>query len=112
MSEPSTELETVNVRHADGAATIELNRPQALNAWNAQFGADLLAALQAATDDEAVRAIVITGAGRAFSSGADLKDFNVDTTPRGDRTSTRRSQSATTPSCARCARCPSRCSPR
>ena len=83
MSELSTELETVNVRHADGAATIELNRPQALNAWNAQFGADLLAALGAATDDEAVRAIVITGAGRAFSSGADLKDFNVDTTPEG-----------------------------
>ena len=46
MSEPSTQLQTVNVHRADGAATIELNRPQALNAWNAQFGADLLAALR------------------------------------------------------------------
>jgi 2-(1,2-epoxy-1,2-dihydrophenyl)acetyl-CoA isomerase len=83
MSEPTTELETVNLRLVDGAATIELNRPQALNAWNAQLGADLLAALRQAADDDAVRAIVLTGAGRAFSSGADLKDFNVDTTPEG-----------------------------
>src|ERR1700719_3052397 len=70
----STELESVNVRVADGAATIELNRPQALNAWNAQLGADLLSALRAAEDDS-VRSVLITGAGRAFSSGADLKDL-------------------------------------
>jgi 2-(1,2-epoxy-1,2-dihydrophenyl)acetyl-CoA isomerase len=78
-----TELETVGLRLQDGVATIELNRPQALNAWNAQLGADLLAALRATVDDADVRAVVITGAGRAFSSGADLKDFNVDTTPDG-----------------------------
>ena len=71
-----SQLETVNVSVLDGAATIELNRPQALNAWNHQFGADLLSALQAVASDEAVRAIVITGAGRAFSSGADLKDVS------------------------------------
>ena len=70
------QLETVNVRVADGAATIELNRPQALNAWNAQFGADLLAALRRAAEDDAVRAVLITGAGRGFSSGADLKDIS------------------------------------
>ena len=46
MSEPNTQLETVNVHLADGVATVELNRPEALNAWNAQFGADLLAALR------------------------------------------------------------------
>jgi 2-(1,2-epoxy-1,2-dihydrophenyl)acetyl-CoA isomerase len=77
------ELDTVTVGLVDGAATIALNRPQALNAWNAQLGADLIAALSAAAADDAVRAIVVTGAGRAFSSGADLKDFNVDTTPDG-----------------------------
>jgi hypothetical protein len=44
MSEQSIQLETVNVRVADGGATIELNRPHALNAWNGQFGDDLLAA--------------------------------------------------------------------
>jgi len=81
---PGIELETVNVRHAGGAATIELNRPQALNAWNAQLGADLGAALQSAASDPEVRAVVITGAGRAFSSGADLKDISGgDTTAEG-----------------------------
>ena len=77
------QLETVNVSVADGAARVELNRPEALNAWNAQFGEDLLAALRGVSEDEAVRAVVLTGAGRAFSSGADLKDISTDTTPDG-----------------------------
>jgi 2-(1,2-epoxy-1,2-dihydrophenyl)acetyl-CoA isomerase len=76
-------LQTVNVSVADGTASVELNRPEALNAWNAQFGEDLLAALRGVTEDEAVRAVVLTGAGRAFSSGADLKDISTDTTPDG-----------------------------
>ncbi len=76
MSQPTTTLETVNVSILDGASTIELNRPQALNAWNHQFGHDLLTALQAVAADDAVRAVLITGAGRAFSSGADLKDVS------------------------------------
>jgi 2-(1,2-epoxy-1,2-dihydrophenyl)acetyl-CoA isomerase len=84
MSESNIQLETVNMRVADGAALIELNRPEALNAWNARLGADLLAALRAAEQDEEVRSVVITGAGRAFSSGADLKDFSGgETTPDG-----------------------------
>ena len=82
--EQSTQLETVNVRSADGVATIELNRPAALNAWNAQLGDDLLRAVRGAERDEAVRAVLITGAGRAFSSGADLKDVSGGkTTPEG-----------------------------
>jgi 2-(1,2-epoxy-1,2-dihydrophenyl)acetyl-CoA isomerase len=84
MSGTDMELETVNLEVRDGAATIELNRPQALNAWNHQFGDDLLAALRRAAEDEAIRAIVITGAGRGFSSGADLKDISGgETTPEG-----------------------------
>lgn len=75
MSAPYIQLETVEATLIDGAVTIALNRPDALNAWNAQLGDDLLAALRRASADEEVRAIVITGAGRAFSSGADLKDF-------------------------------------
>jgi 2-(1,2-epoxy-1,2-dihydrophenyl)acetyl-CoA isomerase len=55
-------------------ATVQLNRPRSLNAWNRQLGDDLLAALRLAADEDAVRALVITGAGRAFSSGADLKE--------------------------------------
>jgi 2-(1,2-epoxy-1,2-dihydrophenyl)acetyl-CoA isomerase len=84
VSEQDTQLETVNMLVRDGAATIELNRPDALNAWNKQFGEDLLAALRAAARDEGVRAVRITGAGRAFSSGADLKDISGDDlTPEG-----------------------------
>lgn len=78
------ELETVNV-HTDGAATtIELNRPDTLNAWNKQLAEDLIAALRFAQDSEQVRAVRITGAGRAFSSGADLKGMgSEDVTPEG-----------------------------
>jgi 2-(1,2-epoxy-1,2-dihydrophenyl)acetyl-CoA isomerase len=83
MSEPTTQLQTVNVHLSEGAATVELNRPQALNAWNAQFGSDLLAALRELAADDAVRAVVITGAGRGFSSGADLKDISGEQTPEG-----------------------------
>jgi 2-(1,2-epoxy-1,2-dihydrophenyl)acetyl-CoA isomerase len=77
------QLETVNVSVESGTATVQLNRPHALNAWNAQFGADLLAALREVEADERVRAVVLTGAGRAFSSGADLKEIGTDTTPDG-----------------------------
>src|SRR5258708_8824502 len=66
------EYETVNYHRHGGAAKIELNRPERLNAWNEQFSLDLLAALNAAAEDPDVRAVLITGAGRAFSSGADL----------------------------------------
>jgi len=84
MSQPDVELETVNVRVTQGAATVELNRPQALNAWNAQLGADLLSVLREIAQDAAVRAVVLTGAGRAFSSGADLRDVSGgQTTPDG-----------------------------
>jgi 2-(1,2-epoxy-1,2-dihydrophenyl)acetyl-CoA isomerase len=82
--ESDLQLETVNVRREQGAVTIELNRPQALNAWNAQLGADLLAAVRAVAADETTRAVVITGARRGFSSGADLRDVGGGlTTPDG-----------------------------
>ena len=74
--------ETVNLDLREGAAWIELNRPERMNAWNRQFGDELLDAMRRCADDEAVRVVVITGAGRAFSSGADLKD-SFDPTPEG-----------------------------
>ena len=74
--------ETVNLDVRDGAAWIELNRPEALNAWNRQLGQDLHDAVQRVAADDAVRAVVITGAGRAFSSGADLK-AGFEPTPAG-----------------------------
>jgi 2-(1,2-epoxy-1,2-dihydrophenyl)acetyl-CoA isomerase len=54
--------------------TITLNRPAALNSFTAAMHAELLPALDAAAKDEAVRAIVITGAGRGFCAGQDLND--------------------------------------
>ncbi|HTS98832.1 MAG TPA: enoyl-CoA hydratase-related protein [Streptosporangiaceae bacterium] len=65
--------ETINYYRRGGAAKIELNRPERLNAWNEQFSTDLLAALTACTEEPAVRAVLLTGAGRGFSSGADLR---------------------------------------
>lgn len=70
--------ETIDLSVDDGAATILLNRPDALNAWNEQFGRDLLDAVGSVSGDEAVRAVLITGAGRGFSSGADLKEQRTD----------------------------------
>lgn len=67
--------ETVNLQRAGGVARIELNRPESMNAWNRQFGLDLLAAVEATAADDDVRCVLVTGAGRAFSSGADLKDM-------------------------------------
>jgi enoyl-CoA hydratase len=58
----------------ESVALIKLNRPTVLNAMNKQLWLDLRAALQRARDDEAVKVVIITGEGRAFSTGADLKD--------------------------------------
>jgi 2-(1,2-epoxy-1,2-dihydrophenyl)acetyl-CoA isomerase len=74
-------METVELERRGSELRITLNRPDALNAWDKQFGYDLLAAVREAEADD-VRAVVITGAGRAFSSGADLK-AGFDATPEG-----------------------------
>jgi 2-(1,2-epoxy-1,2-dihydrophenyl)acetyl-CoA isomerase len=68
------QYETVNVYRRGPGAKVELNRPDRLNAWTNQFSLDLLAAIREVTDNPEVRAVVVTGAGRAFSSGADLKE--------------------------------------
>lgn len=58
----------------DGVALIRLNRPKVLNAMNKQLWLDLQAALNDAREDDTVTVVVITGEGRAFSTGADLKE--------------------------------------
>ncbi len=65
--------ETLGVERRGGELRIVLNRPDTLNAWNLQLGHDLLDAVTRAAEDDGVRAVVLTGAGRAFSSGADLR---------------------------------------
>ena len=71
MADPS--YETIQLERRGGELRITLDRPETLNAWNIQFGEDLLDAVQRAATDDSVRAVVLTGAGRAFSSGADLR---------------------------------------
>jgi 2-(1,2-epoxy-1,2-dihydrophenyl)acetyl-CoA isomerase len=66
--------ETVDLQVSGAAARLVLNRPDSLNAWNEQFGLDLRDAVDSVAGDDSVRALLITGAGRAFSSGADLKE--------------------------------------
>jgi 2-(1,2-epoxy-1,2-dihydrophenyl)acetyl-CoA isomerase len=67
-------FETLLYDIADGVCTITLNRPDSYNAANEQLTTDLQAALADATSNDAVRCVVLTGAGKAFCSGQDLKD--------------------------------------
>jgi enoyl-CoA hydratase/carnithine racemase len=67
--------QTLIVEAHDAVTLIRLNRPEALNALNAQLMDELAAALDAAEADAAVRAIVITGSDRAFAAGADIKEM-------------------------------------
>lgn len=77
------EPETIDYRQTGGVAWMTLNRPDALNAWTRQLGEELIRALDDAAGDPRVRAIVLTGAGRAFSSGADLRSGLGDGAPGG-----------------------------
>jgi len=70
---PKLELETVDLQLQEGVAWVTLNRPDALNAVTPQLGEELHAAIEQAAGDREVRAVVLTGAGRGFCSGADLK---------------------------------------
>jgi 2-(1,2-epoxy-1,2-dihydrophenyl)acetyl-CoA isomerase len=66
--------DTILRASADGVLTITLNRPDALNSFNVEMKEALLAALKDAARDKQVRAVLLTGAGRAFSAGQDLKE--------------------------------------
>jgi 2-(1,2-epoxy-1,2-dihydrophenyl)acetyl-CoA isomerase len=76
------DYETLQVEARGGELRITLDRPEAMNAWNTRFGEELKAIVESAGDDPEVRAVTITGAGRAFSSGADLK-AGFQPTPEG-----------------------------
>jgi 2-(1,2-epoxy-1,2-dihydrophenyl)acetyl-CoA isomerase len=68
--------ETVDYQFANSVATITFNRPDALNALSLQLAIDLRAAIEKASIDDA-RAVILTGRGRAFCSGGDLREMRA-----------------------------------
>lgn len=69
-------MQTVLYETDGGVATVTLNRPETLNSMTDQFMTELRQAFERVDDDESVRVVVLTGAGRGFSSGADLAVVN------------------------------------
>ena len=87
------EFETLKLELEDGIALLTLNRPEKLNAFNPLMNRELIAAFDLTDADDAVRAVIVTGAGRGFCAGADLAgggstfDFDRrDADPLGQRT--------------------------
>jgi enoyl-CoA hydratase/carnithine racemase len=66
--------EAVLIERQGTVALISFNRPERLNAWSADLGAAFLERLREAESDDSVRGVILTGVGRAFSAGADLKN--------------------------------------
>jgi 2-(1,2-epoxy-1,2-dihydrophenyl)acetyl-CoA isomerase len=75
---PDRPFETLLYGTDAGVATITLNRPESLNSLNGVMRRELLTAIRAAGRDQAVRALVVTGAGRGFCAGADLRGGSAE----------------------------------
>lgn len=73
-AEAHADTELVSYTAADGVATITLNRPTAMNSLNVAAKEQLLAAVERARDEPSARAVLITGTGKAFSAGQDLRE--------------------------------------
>ena len=78
-----SEYATVKVERKGPVAVVRFNRPDSLNAIDAGIRADLFAAINEVNNDDSIRIVILTGAGRAFCAGADLSekqpdDFNVE----------------------------------
>ena len=75
--DPAMTYESILVEHRDAVTLVTLNRPQALNALNAQVLADLTAAFAAYDADPGQRCLVLTGSEKAFAAGADIKEMGA-----------------------------------
>ncbi|HAZ31201.1 MAG TPA: enoyl-CoA hydratase/isomerase family protein, partial [Dehalococcoidia bacterium] len=72
-------FECIIYQKEEGIATVKLNRPRVLNAMNKQLWLEFQEALEDARNDPEIKALIITGEGRAFSTGADLKESKTRT---------------------------------
>ena len=81
------QYETLLYEVSDGVATVTLNRPEVLNAFSTPMQRELAAVILRLADDDAVRAVVLTGAGRAFCAGGDIGEMEgaADPTPLASR---------------------------
>jgi 2-(1,2-epoxy-1,2-dihydrophenyl)acetyl-CoA isomerase len=68
------EFQSITYQVTDGVCTVALNRPEVYNAFNEQMTTDLQAAFKEIAKDASIRAVILTGNGKAFCSGQDLKD--------------------------------------
>ena len=76
-------METLNVKRSNGIEFVEMDRPDALNAFSSLLMDELTEAFMSANNDDSVKVLVLTGAGRAFSAGADLQEMGRrERTPR------------------------------
>jgi len=65
--------ETIKLKYQDNICTISLNRPQAFNSMDENMAGDFQKALEEIKEDLKIRALIVTGTGKAFCAGADLK---------------------------------------
>ncbi|MFA4837484.1 MAG: enoyl-CoA hydratase/isomerase family protein [Dehalococcoidia bacterium] len=66
---------TILVEKKDGVATVTLNRPEKLNSMSPQLMSDMISAMKDIEEDEKIRAVIVTGAGRAFCAGGDVHEL-------------------------------------
>ena len=77
-------FQTITTEVEDGVMTLTLNRPDRLNAFNRRMMDEMIAALDLADADDAVRALIVTGAGRGFCAGVDLSEEDAFTAAKLD----------------------------
>ena len=80
----ATAYETIRFEVDDRIATVTLDRPDRMNAWNDQLAGELSAAMRRCDEDDGIRAVIVTGAGRAFCAGAEMA-ASGDTFARRER---------------------------
>jgi len=79
--EPVSAFRTIRFERRGAIAWVTLHRPEVLNAYNTQMRDDLFAALSTIREDPSIRALVLHGAGRAFCSGGDIREFGSAPSP-------------------------------
>jgi len=96
QSSQGRSLETIEVEKSEGIMTVTLNRPDRLNAFTLQMAHDWFEVLDEIDSDDAVRAVIVTGAGRGFCAGADLgagaATFDASAAPEADATKVHRDE--------------------